>query len=394
MFFHAIIQLYIVILPENLNKQIQAMLNQKITFDLFIRGLIVLALVAGSIFLLGHLSTVLIPFFVAWLIAYMLYPLVCFLQYKLRMRSRILCITLSLLLVLSVITGVLVLVIPPTIQEFGKVHGLLNIIVDNAIGDRHLTDYVQRFLRHYVDADSISRLAEQGELSQLVKTILLQLWHLITGTIDIAIGIMGSFVILLYTFFILLDYELICDGWANLIPAGKRPFAITLVQDVKAGMNAYFRGQSLIAFLVGVLFSIGFLIIDFPFAVGLGLFIGLLNLVPYLQLIALLPTILLALLKAAETDGNFWLILLAAMIVFAVVQLIQDMYLTPRIMGKAMGLNPAIILLSLSVWGSLLGIIGLIIALPLTTLLLSYYKRFVLGENPAEGFLPSEKALK
>ncbi len=370
------------------------MLNQKITFDLFIRGLIVLALVAGSIFLLGHLSTVLIPFFVAWLIAYMLYPLVCLLQYKLRMRSRILCITLSLLLVLSVITGVLVLVIPPTIQEFGKVHGLLNVIVDNAIGDQHLTDYVQRFLRHYVDADSISRLAEQGELSQLVKTILLQLWHRITGTIDIAFGIMGSFVILLYTFFILLDYELICDGWANLIPAGKRPFAITLVQDVKAGMNAYFRGQSLIAFLVGVLFSIGFLIIDFPFAVGLGLFIGLLNLVPYLQLIALLPTILLALLKATETDGNFWLILLAAMIVFAVVQLIQDMYLTPRIMGKAMGLNPAFILLSLDVWGRLLGFMGLILALPLTTLLLSYYKRFVLGENPAEGFLPSEKAVK
>ena len=122
-------------------------------------------------------------------------------------------------------------------------------------------------------------------------------------------------------------------------------------------------------------------IIDFPFAIGLGLFIGLLNLVPYLQLIAFLPTILLALLKAAETGGNFWLILLSAGVVFAVVQLIQDMYLTPKIMGKAMGLNPAIILLSLSVWGSLLGIIGLIIALPLTTLLLSYYRRFVLNET-------------
>ncbi len=370
------------------------MLNQKITFDLFIRGLIVLALVGFSIFLLGRLSTVLIPFFLAWLIAYMLYPLVCFLQYKLRLRNRILCIAVALLLVLSALTGILVMVIPPTLQEFGKVHGLLNIIVENAIGDQHLTDYVQQFLRHYVDADSISRLAEQGELSQLVKTILLQLWYLITGTIDVAIGIMGSFVILLYTFFILLDYELICDGWAKLIPASKRDFAITLVQDVKTGMNAYFRGQSLIAFLVGVLFSIGFLIIDFPFAVGLGLFIGILNLVPYLQLIAFLPTILLALLKATETDGNFWIILLSALIVFAVVQLIQDMYLTPRIMGKAMGLNPAIILLSLSVWGSLLGLIGLIIALPLTTLLLSYYKRFVLGENPTEGFLPSEKASK
>lgn len=357
------------------------MLNQRITFDLFIRGLIVVAIVVLSIYMVGRLSTVLIPFFVAWLLAYMLYPLVCFLQYKARLRSRILSIVAALAVVFSVITGVLVLVVPPTIQEFGKVHGLLNVIVNETIGYQHITEYTHRFIERYVDGNTISQLAEQGDLSQLARTILSQLWHLITGTINLAMGVMGSFVVLLYTFFILLDYELICDGWANLIPAGKRDFAVTLVQDVKNGMNAYFRGQSIIAFLVGILFSIGFLIIDFPFAIGLGLFIGLLNLVPYLQLIAFLPTILLALLKAAETGGNFWLILLSAGVVFAVVQLIQDMYLTPKIMGKAMGLNPAIILLSLSVWGSLLGIIGLIIALPLTTLLLSYYRRFVLNET-------------
>ena len=358
------------------------MLNQRITFDLFIRGLIVVAIVVLSIFMVGRLSTVLIPFFVAWLLAYMLYPLVCFLHYKVRLRNRILSIVAALLVVFSVITGLLVLVIPPTIQEFSKVHGLLNVIVNETIGYQHITEYTHRFIERYVDGNTISQLAEQGNLTKLVQNILLQLWHLITSTINIAIGVMGSFVVLLYTFFILLDYELICDGWANLIPAGKRAFAVTLVQDVKNGMNAYFRGQSLIAFLVGILFSIGFLIIDFPFAVGLGLFIGLLNLVPYLQLIAFLPTILLALLKSTETGDNFWIILLSAGIVFIVVQLIQDMYLTPKIMGKAMGLNPAIILLSLSIWGSLLGIIGLIIALPLTTLLLSYYRRFVLGEAP------------
>ena len=66
------------------------------------------------------------------------------------------------------------------------------------------------------------------------------------------------------------------------------------------------------------------------------------------------------------------------------VQCIQDLYLTPRIMGKVMGLNPAIILLSLSVWGSLLGFIGLIIALPLTTLLLSYYDQYIVNRHKKE----------
>ncbi|MEG1556774.1 MAG: AI-2E family transporter, partial [Bacteroidales bacterium] len=90
--------------------------------------------------------------------------------------------------------------------------------------------------------------------------------------------------------------------------------------------------------------------------------------------------ILLALLKSAQTGENFWVIIGMAALILCIVQCIQDLYLTPRIMGKAMGLNPAIILLSLSIWGTLLGFIGLIVALPLTTLCLSYYKRFVLQD--------------
>ena len=85
------------------------MLNQRITFDLFIRGLIVVAIIVLSIFMVGRLSTVLIPFFVAWLLAYMLYPLVCFLQYKARLRSRILSIVAALLVVFSVIIMLVVL---------------------------------------------------------------------------------------------------------------------------------------------------------------------------------------------------------------------------------------------------------------------------------------------
>ena len=115
-------------------------------------------------------------------------------------------------------------------------------------------------------------------------------------------------------------------------------------------MNRYFRGQALVALCVGILFSIGFLIIDFPLAIGLGLFIGALNMVPYLQIIGFVPTIMLAILKAADTGDNFWIIIASAAAVFIVVQIIQDGYLVPRIMGKITGLNPAIILLSLSIW--------------------------------------------
>jgi predicted PurR-regulated permease PerM len=153
------------------------------------------------------------------------------------------------------------------------------------------------------------------------------------------------------------------------------------VADVEEGMNKYFRGQALVALSVGVLFSIGFLIIDFPMAIALGMFIGLLNMVPYLQLVGFIPTIILAIVKAADTGESFWLIMLLALIVFAVVQIIQDAFLVPKIMGHVTGLNSAIILLSLAIWGSLLGILGMIIALPLTTLLINYYQKYIIKQK-------------
>ena len=115
-------------------------------------------------------------------------------------------------------------------------------------------------------------------------------------------------------------------------------------------------------------------------AIGLGILIGILDLVPYLHTFALIPTAFLAMLKAADTGQSFWLIFGLAVGLFILVQAITDMIITPKIMGKAMGLNPAILLLSLSVWGTVLGFIGLIIALPLTTLLIAYWQRYVTKE--------------
>jgi Predicted permease len=126
----------------------------------------------------------------------------------------------------------------------------------------------------------------------------------------------------------------------------------------------------------------------------MGLLIGLLTMVPYLKSLALIPALSLGLLQSVETGQSLGSILLGIAIVFVVIQLLEDLFLTPRIMGKVTGLNPAVILLSLSVWGSLMGMVGLIIALPITTLIISYYKRFVLAEErikPIEVQLPENK---
>ena len=356
------------------------MLENEITFDRVIRWVLVVLGATAAVLLINRLSSVLLPFFIAWILAYMIYPFVIFLQNKCRLRYRVVSITVALLIVFAVVALAVFLVVPPIIEESLRMSELISIYFHDTLASSDFLVNIQMMLQDYASDNSLMGLIQHSSVVEVAENLLFQAWNFLSGTINFAIGVLGSVVVLLYLFFILMDYEKISSEWLRFIPASKRDFTGMVVQDVKNGMNAYFRGQSLIALCVGILFSIGFLIIDFPMAIGLGLFIGVLNLIPYLQLVGFIPTILLALVKAADTGQNFWVILLCALAVFAVVQAIQDVYLTPRIMGHVMGLNPAIILLSLSIWGSLLGIIGLIIALPLTTLLISYYRRFILKE--------------
>lgn len=355
--------------------------RKKITFDSFIRAVILGAIIIGVLMLLKRLSGVLLPFFLAWLIAYLIYPLVSFFQHKLRLKNRIISIFCALF-TLSVIGSVaFYLLVPPMIQEFLRVKDLLIEYFSTTHTASNVPTTLSEFIRQNIDLHILEQMFSQENILDALKVTVPKLWSLISESINLLFGFFTVFLILLYIVFILLDYESISEGWAHLMPKKYRKTVTGILNDVKDGMNRYFRGQALVALCVGILFSIGFLIIDFPLAIGLGLFIGALNMVPYLQIIGFVPTIMLAILKAADTGDNFWFIIASAAAVFIVVQIIQDGYLVPRIMGKITGLNPAIILLSLSIWGSLMGMLGMIIALPLTTLMLSYYQRYIINQE-------------
>lgn len=355
--------------------------RKKITFDSFIRAVILGAIIIGILMLLKRLSGVLLPFFLAWLIAYLIYPLVSFFQYKLRLKNRIASIFCALFTLTIIGGAAFYLLVPPMIQEFLRVKDLLIEYFSTTHTASNVPTTLSEFIRQNVDMHILEQMFSQENILDALKVTVPKLWALVSESINLLFGFFTVFLILLYIVFILLDYESISQGWTHLMPKKYRHTVTGILNDVKDGMNRYFRGQALVALCVGILFSIGFLIIDFPLAIGLGLFIGALNMVPYLQIIGFVPTIMLAILKAADTGDNFWIIIASATAVFIVVQIIQDGYLVPRIMGKITGLNPAIILLSLSVWGSLMGMLGMIIALPLTTLMLSYYQRYIINQE-------------
>ena len=320
--------------------------QKKITFDSFIRGVLSGTVIIAILYLLNRLSGVLLPFFIAWLIAYLTYPMVIFYQNRLRLRSRVLSI-LAVMLTLVVLGGIAFsFFVPPMIEECAKLKELIEIYLIEDRNHAAIPETVSEFIRKNIDFNWLQNNITTDNIVSAIQKLLPKVWTLLSTSYNIILAIFTLFIIILYLFFILLDYEQIANGWITLLPKKYQGMALRLTTDIKTSMNRYFRGQALVAFCVGILFSIGFLIIDFPLAIGLGLFIGLLNMVPYLQIIGFIPTILLALLKAADTGESFWWTLGLALVVFAVVQAIQDMILVPKIMGKITGLNPAIILLS------------------------------------------------
>lgn len=367
------------------------MTHKEITFDRFIRIMFGLAIAIIAYLLLKKLSTVLMPFVIAWLLAYLLNPLVNLIQKKCKIKIRWVSILITFVLLFVVLAGLCWLIIPPAIDEVLK----LKDVIVKYVQENNLPDLFTQYVMPYLSStEDFKEYFSVSDITTFLETMVPKIFSVVSSSISAIVGVVMFLVSFIYLFYILMDYDKMTQGYIKYVPRDKRPFVQGLVNDVEEGMNSYFRGQALVALCVGILFSIGFLIIGFPMAVPLGLFIGFLNLVPYLQILGFVPTVILSLLKAYETHENFWPILLSALLVFAVVQTIQDGFLVPKIMGNVTGLNGAVILLSLSIWGVLLGFVGLIIALPLTTLLISYYKRFVIGVNPDEEDAPPDGQLE
>ena len=355
-------------------------MSKEITFDKFIRWAGIVTLVIAVLYITNYLSEVLLPFFIAWFFAYLLYPVVKFIENKLHVKVRAISILLAMGAAIAIVGGVIWLIIPPMIDQFDKLGEVLTRWVHQTTHTNNLTMLIKEWLQD--NQTTIERFLKSKDFSDALKTTMPKVFSVVSQTATVLMSIVASMITLLYMFFILLDYETLTANWVRIFPKKNRPFWSALMKDVERELNNYIRGQGMVALCMGIMFCIGFTIIGFPMAIGLGILIGIMDLVPYLHTFALIPTAFLAMLKAADTGQNFWVVFGLAVLVFCVVQVITDMVVTPKIMGKAMGLNPAILLLRLSIWGALLGFLGLIVALPLTTLLIAYWQRYVTREKP------------
>lgn len=351
------------------------------TMDRIVRCVISLVVIITLACLIKRLSGVLLPFLISFVVAYMLAPIVHFFQHTCRLKNRLLSVLVTLILVMGLITGAIAAVVPAITKQAHALSTSVKEYVTHLHTNEFFSERVNNRFEEIIQSFDIQAFLSNVDVQQTIKELVPHVSSWISSGVSAVAGLAIVFVCLLYIIFLLLDYEKISNSWQDYIPHRYRNKIQILVSDLSKHMNGYFRGQALVAGIVGILFAIGFQIIGLPMGIGIGLMIGILNLVPYLQALGIPPCIILGLIQAAETGRPIWVVLLCIAAVFVVVQSIQDLILVPKIMGNVTGMGPAMILLSLSVWGALLGVVGMIIALPVTTLIISYYKQFILNKH-------------
>ncbi len=356
--------------------------NREFTFDRIARMFVLTIIVLLILWGVRAIWDVLLPFLLAGIFAYVVMPLVRFFQYTLRLRSRGLSVILTLGVIGALIYLAIIYVVPSVKEEVEKT---LQMISSYSGGQDLISMLLPRSVRDYFTSNrtwgNLSRNLSIDKVIENTKLILDQVGGIINSTLSVFswgfVFLMG----IVYFIFILLDFENLGRGIISLFPVSLRPMMRTVFSDLDRYMNSYFRGQALVALSVGVLLSIGFNIIGLPMATAMGIFIGLLNFIPYMQALGIVPLGLAGLLMAAQNGENVFVCLLIAYGVLLIVQIIQDMILVPRIMGHTMGMRPSLILLVLTIWGSLLGFFGMLIALPATMFLYSFYKRYILEDK-------------
>ena len=341
-----------------------------------LRNIVISSLI---VYLIYKLKNVLTPFFIALFIAYLINPIITFIETKFKIKKRGVSVTIGITSILLILTSITLVSIPFINKEFQRA---IILVKEYSEFIPPISSELSVKATQFIESDHAKEFINSSTINETINKITPLLKNLFSESIDLIMGMIGTLFILIYLIFILLGYPKFKESWQKWIPLTYRDSAKDIIQDLSSGMRAYFRGQAFIAFIVGLLFCIGFKIVGLPLAIFLGVSIGFLNLVPYMQILGFIPAFILCILHSMETGQSIWISLGTTALVFMLVQFIQEIFLIPKVMNKVTGLHPAIILLSLSIWGSLLGLSGLIIALPISTLLISYYKRHI-SETPS-----------
>ncbi|GJL79471.1 MAG: AI-2E family transporter [Nitrospinaceae bacterium] len=342
--------------------------------------------VALTIFLY-YSRRVIMPFFVAFALAYLLDPLVDRLEtWKL---SRTLSVSSLLLVFFASILGACLLIFP-----------LLRIQAENLT--RNLPKYidvVQDWLRPFLekiaglDQQKIQEILNEGmarfgELPLKILSFTTSfLWDSLSSLFSVILMVANLVIIPVVMFYLLRDFDKINEKILALIPPRYKEKTVETVREIDRVLASFVRGQLMVGLLMGLLYSLGLFLIGTPMSLFIGLVAGLANLVPYLGVIVgFFPAALLTYLQVQE-----WLPVLWVVGVFGVVQMLEGMVITPRVLGENIGLHPVAVIFAVLLGAELFGLVGIILGVPVVAVLNVLIRRGILQYKKSSLFSSEPK---
>jgi predicted PurR-regulated permease PerM len=336
-------------------------------------------LVLGLGLVLKTLSGVLLPLAMAGVLAYILDPVVGFLEGKGvgRVRAIVLVFVLGIMLVALLLT----MVVPQLVFQIGE---LVSRIPDYA------EDLNQR-LDNWANWGWIQRLPESLRPMNVWDAHGPALQEWVAKAIPLVTGwafdqfsrmaawlgfLVGIFLIPIYVFYFLLQKRRIADNWTEYLPVQEskvKEEAIFVLRSINDSLIVFFRGQVLVALCVGALTALGFSLIGLRYALLLGVITGVLGIIPYLGvMVSIIPAIVLGIVQFGD-----WRVFLVVGI-YALVQVLESWVISPKIIGDRVGMHPLTIIISIMVGTTLMGgILGGVLAIPLTAALRTLMFRYV-----------------
>ncbi len=329
----------------------------KLQTNAFYRRLFLLGVSIAGLYFLYKVKTILLPFIFAFFLAYLLNPLVEFVEKK--KVPRVFAIFVVYTIVFTLFTGIVVFGVPVLLEELNKLIQAIPIL------SAEIHKIISSFETEY------SNFA----LPQAVKIAVSESIHdMESGLVDIVrsgtdavfqlFSYIVSFIVApVFAFYILKDFRRIKNSFEMTIPRKYRSDVMAVVRDVDDIISGFIRGHLTISAVVGTLTGIGMYLIGADFAVIIGFIAAVAELIPYLgPFIAAVPAISLSLLVSKKTA-------LYAVAVIVIVQQLENSVISPKILGHNLGLHPLIIIFALLSGGKLLGFAGLLLGVPLAAVL-------------------------
>ncbi|GMT41835.1 MAG: AI-2E family transporter [bacterium] len=307
----------------------------------------------------------LFPFFIAFLLAYMLDPVLDRMESRKIPRTVSVALLLGSVIILALLAGFIIY--PLLEQQVTK--GMEHLPQYAAKMQEKLAPLVERISGY--DKGQVNEMIENtiGKMGSLPLKILNALYGFAVSAVSSAAGVVATVFSLLLipvaAFYFMRDIDPMKEKLLELVPGRYREKVSQIAADIDKTLSAFVRGQFTVALAMAFFYSAGLYLIGTPMGIFIGILAGLSNIVPYLALVTgFLPSLILTWLHFGDFQHLAYVLAL-----FGIVQMVEGFYLTPKVMGESVGLHPVVIMLSILIGGMLFGIIGIIIAVPAAAVL-------------------------